>query len=139
MSQAKQSIRRVLWEYLMISIGSCVYAVSISLFLDPNGIVPGGFTGLAVIVRQFFPGLQTGTAVLILNLPIIILGIWKFKLRFLASTIYSVLLSSVMMNLLNKIGPLTKDPLLACVAGGCLMAIGLEWCFIRARQPAARI
>lgn len=126
MSQAKQSIRRALWEYLMISIGSCVYAVSISLFLDPNGIVPGGFTGLAVIVRQFFPGLQTGTAVLILNLPIIILGIWKFKLRFLASTIYSVLLSSVMMNLLNKIGPLTKDPLLACVAGGCLMAIGLE-------------
>ena len=126
MSQAKQSIRRVLWEYLMISIGSCVYAVSISLFLDPNGIVPGGFTGLAVIVRQFFPGLQTGTAVLILNLPIIILGIWKFKLRFLASTIYSVLLSSVMMNLLNKIGPLTKDPLLACVAGSCLMAIGLE-------------
>ena len=94
--------------------------------MDPNGIVPGGFTGLAVIVRQFFPGLQTGTAVLILNLPIIILGIWKFKLRFLASTIYSVLLSSVMMNLLNKIGPLTKDPLLACVAGGCLMAIGLE-------------
>ena len=126
MSQAKQSIRRALWEYLMISIGSCVYAVSISLFLDPNGIVPGGFTGLAVIVRQFFPGLQTGTAVLILNLPIIILGIWKFKLRFLASTIYSVLLSSVMMNLLNKIGPLTKDPLLACVAGSCLMAIGLE-------------
>lgn len=126
MSQAKQSIRRALWEYLMISIGSCVYAVSISLFLDPNGIVPGGFTGLAVIVRQFFPGLQTGTAVLILNLPIIILGIWKFKLRFLASTIYSVLLSSVMMNLLNKIGPLTKDPLFACVAGGCLMAIGLE-------------
>ncbi len=122
----KESLRRIITQYLLISIGSCVYAVSISLFLDPNGIVPGGFTGIAMIIGQYFPELQTGTVVLVLNVPIILLGIWRFKLKFLASTIYSVVLSSLMMNVLSRLGPLTSDPLLACVAGGCLMAIGLE-------------
>lgn len=122
----KQSFRTTLLQYLIISVGSVIYAVSISLFLDPNGIVPGGFTGIAMIIGHFFPQLRTGTVVLILNIPIIALGIFKFGIKFLSSTIYSVVLSSLMMNILLPFGPLTEDPLLACVAGGCLMAIGLQ-------------
>ena len=63
---------------------------------------------------------------LVLNIPIVGLGIYKFGIKFLSSTIFSVVLSSLFINLLLPYGPLTTDPLLACVAGGCLMAIGLE-------------
>lgn len=122
----KSSLKSSIIQYISITLGSIVYAVAVSLFLDPNSIVPGGFTGIAMIIGQFFPGLKTGTAVLILNIPIVLLGIFKFGIKFLTSTAYSVVLSSIMMNLLAPIGPLTTDPLLACVAGGCLMAIGLE-------------
>lgn len=122
----KNGLKNVILQYAAITIGSAVFAVAISLFLDPNAIVPGGFTGIAMIIGQFFPELQTGTLVLILNLPVVTLGIAKFGIKFLASTAYSVILSSVLMNLLTSFGPLTTDPLLACVAGGCLMAIGLE-------------
>ncbi len=119
-------IKSFILKYLLISIGSVIYAVAISLFLDPNNIVPGGFTGVAMIIAGFFPSFKIGTVVLFLNIPIIGLGIYKFGLKFLTSTIYAVALSSVMINLFLEIGPLTTDPLLACVAGGCLMAIGLE-------------
>lgn len=121
-----KKLKSLILPYLIISIGSAVYAVSISLFLDPNHIVPGGFTGIAMIVGRFLPQLKTGTVVLILNIPIVALGIFRFGLKFLSSTIFSVVLSSALMNILSAFGPLTKDPFLACVAGGCLMAIGLE-------------
>lgn len=122
----KSKIKSILGEYLLISIGSIIYAVSVSLFLDPNSIVPGGFTGIAMIIGYFFPTLKTGTVVLILNVPIIFVGIFKFGIKFLTSTIYATVLSSIMMNVLAPLGALTSDPLLACVAGGCLMAIGLQ-------------
>ena len=127
----KKMLKSLLTDYLIISLGSAIYAVAISLFLDPNGIIPGGFTGLAMIVGLFIPGVKTGTIVFFLNIPIIVVGIVVFGVKFLSSTIYSVVLSSLIMNLLAPLGPLTRDPLLCCVAGGCLMAIGLEMVLMR--------
>ncbi len=121
----KQNFKRFLWKYLNITFGSIIYAAAVSFFLDPNGIVPGGFTGIAMIIGHFLP-IKTGTMTFLLNLPVIALGIWKFGLKFLASTVYSVALSSVMIDLFSLIGPLTTDPLLSALAGGFLMAIGLE-------------
>lgn len=121
----KQNLKSLLWKYLTITVGSVVYAAAVSFFLDPNGIVPGGFTGIAMIIGHYVP-IKTGTMTLILNIPVIALGIWKFGLKFLASTVYSVALSSVMIDLFALIGPLTSDLLLSALAGGFLMAIGLE-------------
>ena len=115
----------ILKELFFCTVGSVIYAAAVSLFLDPNGIVPGGFTGIAMILGKFLP-LQTGTLTMILNIPLMIAGIFVFGVRFLWSTIFSVAVSSAMMNLLMPLGPLTDNLLLASLAGGALMAIGLE-------------
>ena len=115
----------ILKQAALCTLGACVYAAAVSLFLDPNGIVPGGFTGIAMILGRFVP-LPTGTLTLILNIPLLIVGIAVFGARFLATTIYSVAVSSLMMNILMPLGPLTDDILLSSLAGGALMAIGLE-------------
>ena len=47
----KAKIKTIALKYLLICIGSVIYAVAISLFLDPNGIVPGGFTGISKSAR----------------------------------------------------------------------------------------
>ena len=107
------------------TVGSCIYAAAVSLFLDPNGIVPGGFTGIAMILGRFIP-LTTGTLTLILNIPLLIVGIVIFGFGFLGTTVYSVAVSSAVMNLLMPLGALTDDILLSSLAGGALMAIGLE-------------
>lgn len=115
----------ILKQIALCTVGACIYAAAVSLFLDPNGIVPGGFTGIAMILGRFIP-LSTGTLTLILNVPLLVIGIAVFGLQFLATTIYSVAVSSLMMNLLMPLGPLTDDVLLSSLAGGALMAIGLE-------------
>lgn len=121
----KKSFMELLAQLFLCTLGAAIYAAAVSLFLDPNGIVPGGFTGIAMILAEFLP-LQTGTLTLILNIPLMIGGIFVFGVRFLGTTIYSVAVSSLFMNLLAPIGALTDNLMLASLAGGAIMAVGLE-------------
>ena len=58
-----------------IVLGSFIYACGISLFLDPNNLAPGGASGLAIIFNRI-TGLETGTHYIIINEPIMLLGLW---------------------------------------------------------------
>lgn len=124
----KKTTRQRIKDYLVITFASAVYAVAVSLFLDPNSLAPGGVTGIAIILNRL-TGLETGTWVLFINIPIIALGTWKLGWRFILSTGYCTLISSLFINLLSPFGAVTEDLLLAVVAGGCLMAVGLGLVF----------
>lgn len=125
--QKKTWKRRVL-DYLMITVASFIYAVAVSLFLDPNSLAPGGVTGIAIILNRL-SGLETGTWVLIINIPIIILGMWKFGLHFILSTLYCTAATSFFINLLATLGVATEDRFLAALVGGALMAVGIGLVF----------
>lgn len=113
---------------LMITTASLIYAAGISLFLDPNNLAPGGVTGIAVILNYLLK-IETGTLYFLLNLPIVILGLWKFGLRFIAKTAYAVTIISLFTNALSVFGALTKDLLLAGAVGGILIAVGIGFIF----------
>ena len=125
--QKKTWKRRVL-DYLMITVASFIYAVAVSLFLDPNSLAPGGVTGIAIILNRL-SGLETGTWVLLINIPIIILGMWKFGLHFILSTLYCTAATSFFINLLAAFGVATEDRFLAALVGGALMAVGIGLVF----------
>lgn len=127
-SESKKTLRRRIWDYLVITAASGIYAVAVSLFLDPNSLAPGGVTGIAIIMNRL-TGLETGTWVLFINIPIIALGMWKFGLRFILSTMYCTAATSLFINLLAPLGALTSDPFLAAVVGGSLMAVGIGFVF----------
>ena len=124
----KKTPLQMLWDYVMITVASFVYAVSVSLFLDPNSLAPGGITGIAIILNRLF-GIETGTWMLLINIPILLLGIWKFGLRFILSTIYCTAMTSLFTNLLTPVGAVTTDPLLASLTGSALMAVSMGWVF----------
>jgi len=113
---------------LLIAVATAIYAVGISLFLDPNQLAPGGVAGIAVILNRLVE-IETGTLYFVLNIPIILLGIWKFGIRFIAKTVYAIVLVSVFTNLLGPMGALTDDMLIASVAGGILIAVGIGLIF----------
>lgn len=122
--EERKTARRRVEDYLAITLGAFLYAASVSFFLDPNSLAPGGVTGIAIILNHI-TGLETGTWLLLINLPILALGTWKFGWRFILSTMYCTALTSVVVNLLAPFGAVTKDPVLAALAGGSLMALGL--------------
>lgn len=124
----KKSLKLRVRNYFITTIAAVIYAVAISLFLDPNSLAPGGVTGISIILNRI-TGIETGTWILVLNIPIMALGMWKFGLRFILSTIYSIVVISTVTNVLTPVGAITTDPFLAALAGGTLMAIGLGWAF----------
>lgn len=117
-----------LFNYLIMTMAAAVYAAGVSLFMDPNSLAPGGVTGISVILNRI-TGLDTGTLILILNIPILAVGIRKFGLKFILSTIYCIAMTSLFTNLLAGAGAVTNDPFLAALAGGALMALGMGLVF----------
>lgn len=120
----KHKLRRNIKKYAIITIACFIYGAGISLFIDPNNLAPGGFTGLSVMISRLIP-VETGTLYLILNIPVIILGIWKFGWRFTASTLYAIFAVSIATNLFVNLEPVTRQPILGAGFGGVLIAVGM--------------
>ncbi len=123
----KKTLHPVL-KYMGILAASLLYAAAIALFLDPNQLAPGGVSGIAIIVNHLLP-IPTGTLILMMNIPLLLLGMWKLGFQFVLSTLVAVISSSIFTNLLAPYGPLTTDPLLAACAGGALLAVGMGLLF----------
>lgn len=126
--EEKKTLERRVKDYLIITAASAIYAAAVSFFLDPNSLAPGGVTGIAIIMNRI-TGLETGTWMFVINIPILLLGMWKFGWRFILSTLYCTFAASVVTNLLSPLGALTHDPLLAALVGGSLIALSLGLIF----------
>lgn len=121
----KKSVKRRIFDYFIITVAALLYGAALSLFLAPNMLAPGGVSGISIILNRVIPRVPTGTWIFLLNIPILILGAWKFGIKFILSTIYCTVLTSYFTNLLEPIGALTQDPLLAAIAGSSLIALSL--------------
>lgn len=120
---ANKFLKRIV-EYLVITIASILYGIGISNFLDPNNLAPGGVTGLAIILNRII-WIPTGTWILLLNVPIMILGLWKFGFKFIVSTMYCIVLTTVFTNYFSKYGAVTDDKMLAALIGGVIVAVAM--------------
>ena len=77
-------------KYMMIMAGSVAYAAGISLFLDPNSLAPGGVTGISIILNRFTP-VSVGTWSFLINVPVMIIGLWKLGRKMMVSTVFAVI------------------------------------------------
>ncbi|MBQ8189127.1 MAG: YitT family protein [Lachnospiraceae bacterium] len=111
-------------KYISITVFSVLFACGIVFFLEPNHLAPGGVTGISILLHAV-TGISTGTWVFAINIPILILGWWKFGGKFMISTVYSIGVVSVTTNLLSGVSALTKDSLAAALAGAFLTAISI--------------
>ncbi|MDO4169055.1 MAG: YitT family protein [Lachnospiraceae bacterium] len=120
----KVEVKVILKKVFGIIIGSFINACGISLFLDPNNLAPGGLIGIAVILNRM-TGLETGTLFFLLNIPIVMLGLWRFGYRFITTTFFAVVINSIFTNYTTRFGVVTTDPLLASLAGSILVGVGI--------------
>ena len=111
-----------LHNIILVALGLLICTLAYNLFLIPNDIAAGGFTGIAQLVNRF-TGLPVGTVTLALNVPLFLVSMksmgLKFGVRSLAATIlFSVLLDTV------KFGWSMDDRWLATLYGGLLSGMG---------------
>lgn len=116
----------ILKDYGIITLGCLLYAFSYNCFFYTNDLAMGGFTGVAQVVNKVASWVPVGTMVFCMNVPLMILGIKKQGWSILFASLYSIFISSLMidaLDYLNLFKPM--DPLLACVFGGIIMGAAL--------------
>ena len=128
MQKEKGRIGKAVKDYVLMTAACFCYAVAISMFLDPNELSTGGVTGIAIVLSRV-TSLNTGLLFLLLNIPILCVGAWKFGFKFILSTGYCTLIISFFTDALKGMPAITENPLLAALTGAVLIAIGLGGVF----------
>ena len=118
----KTSVRAEMKNVLLILVGLIFCALGFNLFLIPNNIAAGGFTGIAQLINSV-TGFPVGTIALILNVPLFLVSMKSLGLRFgvrsLAATIgFSLLLDNLHLPVI------THDLWLSTVYGGLVSGLG---------------
>ena len=119
MKEKIKNPKKILKKIVMVLVGTFIYSAGVGLFLDPNGLAPGGVVGVSVIVSHIFGG-ETGSWYFI---PIVLLGWWKFGGKFIIWTFYSVACNSLFTNFFARFPSVTNDFLLAAIAGSVLVGV----------------
>ena len=73
-------------ETLVTIVGCSLMAIGIVIFLLPNQLSSGGFSGIATILYYIF-GFQIGTTTFLLNIPLFIIAFIKIGKKFFTKAI----------------------------------------------------
>ena len=119
----KGNLKSFVIEIFGTVLGAFIMAFSVSLFLLPNELSSGGFSGIGTILYYLF-NIPVGTTILILNVPLFIYATFKIGKRFLIKSIVGTVSLSFFIDYLDKLTPLTQDKALACIYGGILTGLG---------------
>ena len=119
----KCEIRKWSKEIIYIVIGCMLMAIGTSLFLLPNKLSTGGFSGIATVTYYLFK-YPLGTTMLILNIPLFIIALIRVGKETTIKGIIGTFLLSSFIDLFDNIEPLTSDRFLACIYGGIFVGIG---------------
>lgn len=103
--------------------GTLLMAISVDLFLLPNQLSVGGFSGIGTIGHYLFK-MPVGTTVFILNIPLFILAFIKNGKKFFLDSLLGTISLSLFLNLFENVSTVIHSGFLACIYGGVLSGIG---------------
>lgn len=118
------------YEYLMIVIGTGILAFGIACFYDPIGLVTGGFSGLAIVIKHitvsFIPGgIPLWLTNIALNIPVFILSYILKGKKFIGKTLFGTLMLSAWLLVLPEIDFAEGDLMIAALFGGLCAGAGI--------------
>jgi len=118
------NIERIIKKAILLLIGIILVAIALELFLIPNKIIDGGVVGISII-SSYLSKLPLGLFISLLNIPFLAFVYKKLGKTFVFTSLYCIVLLSLIVNLISGKPPVTEDPLLACAFGGIILGTGL--------------
>ena len=118
--------------FLLCTLGAFLIAFVINSFVSTAGLFPGGFAGLTLLITRSaekFMGLNIPYSLIYipLNAIPIMIGIKHLGKRFTALSVYVIILSSFLVDLLPQYA-MTYDVLLLSVFGGIIDGAAVSLC-----------
>ncbi|MBU3878440.1 YitT family protein [Faecalicatena sp. AGMB00832] len=110
-----------------VFLGNTIYALGITMFILPSGIITGGTTGLALTFNHYFQ-VPISLFVFGFNLLMFILGAAVLGKRFALTTLISTFYYPIILGIFQKIPALsqiTNDRMLCTICGGIMIGFSI--------------
>ncbi len=121
--KSKNTIIPILWDILLLTLGSLVFAVGAEAILVHHKFIIGGVYGTALLIYYKSNLLSPAIWYFLLNIPLLIAG-WIFlSRRFFFYSLYGVCSLTFFAQVLTLNFPI-QDQLYAAIAGGAICGIG---------------
>lgn len=127
----------VLWDYFLMTVGSLIFCMAWTSIIIPTGLASGGLTGLCTIIQYATGGaIPIGWTYPIINIGLLIIGFLTLGRAFGIKTIYVIILTSVLFEVLPKFPILechdfVNDKLIGALVGAALESVGLGLVLLR--------
>lgn len=126
-----------LWDYFLMTVGSLIFCMAWTSIIIPTGLASGGLTGLCTIIQYATGGaIPIGWTYPIINIGLLIIGFLTLGRAFGIKTIYVIILTSVLFEVLPKFPMLechefVDDKLIGALVGAALESVGLGLVLLR--------
>lgn len=122
-------------EYAVIFLGTALMSVAINSVFDAAGMVTGGFSGIAILVKSWTQGIVNGGIPLwvtnfVLNVPLFLIGIRVKGFRFAKRAFIGDMSLTFWLAVLPTFEIAGDDLLLAAVYGGVIQGVGIGLVFL---------
>ena len=118
--------KRATVTLLCVVSGNALLAFLVAAFIIPHDIIMGGTTGIGIVLHKAMPGMDVSTFVLILNVILLIIGLFTLGKKFAVTTVASSFLYPVLLGVFQRIpgiDTMTDNALMAAMFAGSLMGI----------------
>lgn len=125
----------IIIDYLTITLGVCIYALTLAFCILPYKLASGGAAGIGLLV-YYATGLEVQNTYFAINIILLVAAIIELGWKFLAKTIYATLTLTCMIWLSQRIYEWCSSPMLvgderfmAMILAGLGCGLGLGLCF----------
>ncbi len=116
----------------LVIVASLIFSVNIKTFVHTGGLIPGGATGLTLLIQEIFDKFfsitipYTPVSIIVNAVPVYI-GFRFIGKKFTALSCAVIFLTGILTDLIPSY-TLTNDILLICVFGGLINGVAISLC-----------
>jgi uncharacterized membrane-anchored protein YitT (DUF2179 family) len=120
---SKKTIQSVLWNLLLITIGSIIYAIGINGIIVHNNFIPGGIFGVALLLEDTLAIFSPAIWFFLLNIPLFCIGWFFVGKKFFYYSLYGMIVITAATEFIT-LNFHVNEQIYAAVAGGLICGIG---------------
>ncbi len=112
---------------VFILLGNIVYALAVTMFILPAGLITGGTTGLGLLFYNI-AGIPLAAFIAVFNIVMFIIGALVLGRKFAFATLVSTICFPIALGIFQNIDALrhmTADPLLSAIYAGVMIGFSI--------------
>ena len=125
----------LIWRIIVVALASFLMALNINTFVHAGGLLPGGASGLTLLLQEIFLKffnikLPYTLINLLINAFPVYIGFRFIGKKFTFLSCWCIVLTSVLADILPSL-PVTNDILLISIFGGLINGVAISMCLLK--------